>query len=86
MGHCSICIKTNYALEILLNKRIYIKADKNSKIVSVGIGTFLCNTVSKNNFINLTIGNVNHVSQLRYNLLSITALMKKGCRIVSKNN
>ncbi|KFM59631.1 Retrovirus-related Pol polyprotein from transposon TNT 1-94, partial [Stegodyphus mimosarum] len=36
--------------------------------------------------VNLTISNVSYVPDLRNNLLSLTALMDKGCKIESRNN
>lgn len=42
--------------------------------------------MNKNNSRNLTINNVTYAPQLRYNLLSVTVLMEKGCIIVSEIN
>ncbi|GFX33253.1 retrovirus-related Pol polyprotein from transposon TNT 1-94 [Trichonephila clavipes] len=66
---------------------IYL-ADKNSKMMSQGTGNVSAKTVSTKhcNSINLTITDVSYVPQLRCNLLSVTCLMDKGCKIKSKNN
>ncbi|GFW98417.1 retrovirus-related Pol polyprotein from transposon TNT 1-94 [Trichonephila clavipes] len=60
---------------------IYL-ADKNSKIMSQGIGNVSAKTVSTKhcNSINLTITDVSYVPQLRCNLLSVTCLMDKGSK------
>ncbi|GFW97294.1 retrovirus-related Pol polyprotein from transposon TNT 1-94 [Trichonephila clavipes] len=66
---------------------IYL-ADKNSKMMSQGTGNVSAKTVSTKhcNSINLTITDVSYVPQLRCNLLSVTCLMDKGCKIKSGNN
>ncbi|GFV17824.1 retrovirus-related Pol polyprotein from transposon TNT 1-94 [Trichonephila clavipes] len=66
---------------------IYL-ADKNSKMMSQGTGNVSAKTVSTKhcNSINLTITDVSYVPQLRCNLLSVTCLMDKGCKIKSENN
>ncbi|GFX84851.1 retrovirus-related Pol polyprotein from transposon TNT 1-94 [Trichonephila clavipes] len=66
---------------------IYL-ADKNSKMMSQGTGNVSAKTVSTKhcNYINLTITDVSYVHQLRCNLLSVTCLMDKGCKIKSENN
>ncbi|GFV52498.1 retrovirus-related Pol polyprotein from transposon TNT 1-94 [Trichonephila clavipes] len=66
---------------------IYL-ADKNSKMMCQGTGNVSAKTVSTKhcNYINLTITDVSYVPQLRCNLLSVTCLMDKGCKIKSENN
>lgn len=44
------------------------------------------NTISEKISVNLAVSNISHVPQLRYNLLSVTSLIQKGCRLVSENN
>ncbi|GFU34167.1 retrovirus-related Pol polyprotein from transposon TNT 1-94 [Trichonephila clavipes] len=66
---------------------IYL-ANKNSQMMSQGTGNVSAKTVSTKhcNSINLTITDVSYVPQLRCNLLSVTCLMDKGCKIKSENN
>ncbi|GFV81850.1 retrovirus-related Pol polyprotein from transposon TNT 1-94 [Trichonephila clavipes] len=66
---------------------IYL-ADKNSKMMSQGTENVSAKTVSTQhcNSINLTITNVSYVPQLRCNLLSVTCLIDKGCKIKSENH
>lgn len=79
-----MCKKIWFSYLIPDDKGIF-QAGKYSKIISKDIHTASCNMVNKNNFIHLTIKNVSFVPDLKYNLLSVTVLMDKGCRIVSEN-
>jgi hypothetical protein len=65
-----------------------LQAGKNSKMISEGVGNVKVKTVSSKNEhpVDLTISNVSYVPDLRFNLLSVTCLMDKGCRIESDNN
>ncbi|GFV93081.1 retrovirus-related Pol polyprotein from transposon TNT 1-94 [Trichonephila clavipes] len=80
----NLCGSKNISPEVM---DIYL-ADKNSKMMSQGTGNVSAKTVSTKhcNSINLTITDVSYVPQLICNLLSVTCLMDKGCKIKSENN
>lgn len=69
-------------------KRDTYQAGKHSRIVSEDIATVKgCILRSKNrNSINLSVNNVRYVLQLRYNFLSLIALMDKGYKVLSAHN
>ena len=59
---------------------------KDSKILSMGYGIVKAKIVNDNNIVNLTINDVSYVPDLRYNLLSMTCLMERGCKIKTGKN
>ena len=56
-------------------------AGKDSKILSMGFGFAKSKILNDNNTVDLTINDLSYVPGLRYNLLSVTCLMERGCKI-----